>query len=155
MVMGEDELRGIFSRAGMKFDPTLWPANCLGTGADGRPTPSDLRQRAAERRWATENGDRSIPHVERIRGGLISDDDALKRLRPAPASVYLLAEHLDAALAAGEDLIGVLYVWSGTPPREDATSSSTSAPAGARPSRRSAPSSLRCSRACSWAASGR
>jgi hypothetical protein len=47
-------------------------------------------------------------------------DDALKRLRPAPASVYLLAEHLDAALAAGEDLTGVLYVWSGAPPREDA-----------------------------------
>ncbi len=47
--------------------------------------------------------------------------DALsKPLRPAPASVYLLAEHLDAALAAGEDLTHVLYVWSGPPPREDA-----------------------------------
>jgi hypothetical protein len=48
----------------------------------------------------------------------LSDDDALKRLRVAPASVYLLAEHLDAALAAGEDLTGVLHVWSGAPPRE-------------------------------------
>ena len=47
-------------------------------------------------------------------------DDPLKRLRPAPASVYLLAEHLDAALAAGEDLTGVLYVWSGPPPRDEA-----------------------------------
>ncbi|HUJ37109.1 MAG TPA: hypothetical protein VLW88_05480 [Hyphomicrobium sp.] len=47
-------------------------------------------------------------------------DSPLKRLRPAPGSVYLLAEHLDAALAAGEDLTGVLFVWSGAPPREDA-----------------------------------
>jgi hypothetical protein len=47
-------------------------------------------------------------------------DDALKRLKPAPASVYLLAEHLDAALAAGEDLTSVLYVWSGPPPRDEA-----------------------------------
>ena len=44
----------------------------------------------------------------------------MKRLRPAPASVYLLAEHLDAALAAGEDLTSVLYVWSGPPARDDA-----------------------------------
>jgi len=47
-------------------------------------------------------------------------DDALKRLRVAPASVYLLAEHLDVALAAGEDLTGVLHVRSGPPPRDDA-----------------------------------
>jgi hypothetical protein len=47
-------------------------------------------------------------------------DDALKRLRVAPASVYLLAEHLDVALAAGEDLMGVLHVRSGPPPRDDA-----------------------------------
>jgi hypothetical protein len=47
-------------------------------------------------------------------------NDPLKRLRSAPASVYLLAEHLDAALAAGEDLTGVLHVPSGPPPREDA-----------------------------------
>jgi len=46
----------------------------------------------------------------------LSDDAALKRLRVAPASVYLLAEHLDAALAAGEDLTGVLYLWPGAPP---------------------------------------
>jgi hypothetical protein len=46
--------------------------------------------------------------------------DPLKRLRPAPASVYLLAEHLDVALAAGEDLMGVLHVRSGPPPRDDA-----------------------------------
>ena len=38
--------------------------------------------------------------------------------RLAPASVYLLAEHLDAALAAGEDLTSVLYIWPGQPPRE-------------------------------------
>lgn len=38
--------------------------------------------------------------------------------RLAPASVYLLAEHLDAALAAGEDLTSVLYIWPGEPPRE-------------------------------------
>jgi hypothetical protein len=40
----------------------------------------------------------------------------VKRLK-APASVYLLAEHLDAALAAGEDLTSVLYIWPGPPPR--------------------------------------
>lgn len=50
----------------------------------------------------------------------MADDDAMKRLRPAPASVYLLAEHLDAALAAGEDLTSVLYVWSGRPPHANA-----------------------------------
>jgi hypothetical protein len=50
----------------------------------------------------------------------MTDDDPLKRLRPEPASVYLLAEHLDAALAAGEDLTSVLYVWSGPPPCDDA-----------------------------------
>lgn len=37
--------------------------------------------------------------------------------RSAPASVCLLAEHLDAVLAAGEDLVCVRYVWSGAPPR--------------------------------------
>jgi hypothetical protein len=36
----------------------------------------------------------------------------------APANVYLLAEHLDAALAAGEDLNSVKYVWLGPSPRE-------------------------------------
>ncbi len=40
------------------------------------------------------------------------------KLRRAPASVYLLAENLDAALAAGEDLADVYYAWSGSPPRE-------------------------------------
>jgi len=45
-------------------------------------------------------------------------NDPLKRLRPAPASVYLLAEHLDAALAAGEDLTAVLHAPPETPPRE-------------------------------------
>ena len=38
--------------------------------------------------------------------------------RPAPVSVYLLAEHLDAALAAGEDLTSVLFIWPGPQPRE-------------------------------------
>jgi len=47
------------------------------------------------------------------------NEDPLKRLRPAPASVYLLAEHLDAALAAGEDLMGVLHMPSGAPLRAD------------------------------------
>jgi hypothetical protein len=37
--------------------------------------------------------------------------------RPTSLSVYLLAEHLDAALAAGEDLEHVRYVWTGAPPR--------------------------------------
>lgn len=37
--------------------------------------------------------------------------------RLGPACVYLLAEHLDAALAAGEDLMGVRYSWTGTAPR--------------------------------------
>lgn len=37
--------------------------------------------------------------------------------RLAPACVYLLAEHLDAALAAGEDLMGVRFVWAGPQPR--------------------------------------
>jgi hypothetical protein len=37
--------------------------------------------------------------------------------RLAPACIYLLAEHLDAALAAGEDLMGVRFVWSGPQPR--------------------------------------
>jgi hypothetical protein len=47
--------------------------------------------------------------------------DASKTLaRPAPHSVYLLAEHLDAALAAGEDLARVRYIWSGPPPRSAA-----------------------------------
>lgn len=40
--------------------------------------------------------------------------------RLAPASVYLLAEHLDAALAAGEDLTSVLYIWPGKAPSEPA-----------------------------------
>lgn len=44
-------------------------------------------------------------------------DDMMKRLN-APASVYLLAEHLDAALAAGEDLTGVLFIWPGPQPRD-------------------------------------
>ncbi|KAB2941213.1 MAG: hypothetical protein K8F92_10040 [Hyphomicrobium sp.] len=47
----------------------------------------------------------------------MTDDATMKRL-DAPASVYLLAEHLDAALAAGEDLTSVLYIWPGPPPRE-------------------------------------
>lgn len=37
--------------------------------------------------------------------------------RLAPACVYLLAEHLDAALAAGEDLLRLRFVWPGPPPR--------------------------------------
>jgi hypothetical protein len=37
---------------------------------------------------------------------------------PAPASVYLLAGHLDAALAIGEDLNKVHYGWPGPSPRE-------------------------------------
>lgn len=45
------------------------------------------------------------------------NDDTIKRLH-APVGVYLLAEHLDAALAAGEDLTGVLFIWPGPPPRE-------------------------------------
>jgi hypothetical protein len=44
-------------------------------------------------------------------------DLTMKRLS-APVSVYLLAEHLDAALAAGEDLTNVLFIWPGAPPRE-------------------------------------
>ncbi len=40
--------------------------------------------------------------------------------RTTPLSVYLLAEHLDSALAAGEDLARVSYVWSGAPPRASA-----------------------------------
>jgi hypothetical protein len=44
-------------------------------------------------------------------------DASLTHNRPAPLSVYLLAEHLDAALAAGEDLVRVHYAWSGPPPR--------------------------------------
>lgn len=50
-------------------------------------------------------------------GDAMSDDDSMKRLE-APASIYLLAEHLDAALAAGEDLTGVLFIWPGAAPRE-------------------------------------
>jgi hypothetical protein len=53
-----------------------------------------------------------------IRGGGMTDE-MIKRLS-APACVYLLAEHLDAALAAGEDLTSVLYIWPGAPPREAA-----------------------------------
>jgi hypothetical protein len=49
--------------------------------------------------------------------GAAMKDDTIKRLN-APAGVYLLAEHLDAALAAGEDLTSVLYIWPGPPPRE-------------------------------------
>lgn len=47
----------------------------------------------------------------------MTTDDMMKRF-DAPASVYLLAEHLDAALAAGEDLTGVLFIWPGPTPRE-------------------------------------
>lgn len=47
----------------------------------------------------------------------MTDDAMMKRL-DAPVSVYLLAEHLDAALAAGEDLTSVLYIWPRPPPRE-------------------------------------
>ena len=47
----------------------------------------------------------------------MTDDAMMKRL-DAPASVYLLAEHLDAALAAGEDLTSVLFIWPGPPPRD-------------------------------------
>lgn len=43
--------------------------------------------------------------------------DTIKRLT-APAGVYLLAEHLDSALAAGEDLTSVLFIWPGKPPRD-------------------------------------
>jgi hypothetical protein len=49
-------------------------------------------------------------------GGDMSD--LLLLQRPAPVSVYLLAEHLDAALAAGEDLTSVLFIWPGPQPRE-------------------------------------
>jgi len=38
--------------------------------------------------------------------------------RSPPPSVYLLAEHLDAALAAGEDLVRVRFQWDGPPPCE-------------------------------------
>jgi hypothetical protein len=44
-------------------------------------------------------------------------DDILKRL-DAPVSIYLLAEHLDAALAAGEDLTSVLFIGPSAPPRD-------------------------------------
>jgi hypothetical protein len=47
-------------------------------------------------------------------------DASLTLTRPAPARVYMLAEHLDAALAAGEDLANVFYVWRGAPPRASA-----------------------------------
>jgi hypothetical protein len=47
----------------------------------------------------------------------MTDNATMKRL-DAPASVYLLAEHLDSALAAGEDLTSVLFIWPGAPPRE-------------------------------------
>lgn len=41
-----------------------------------------------------------------------------KKPHRAPPSVYLLAENLDAALAAGEDLTDVNYAWTGSLPRE-------------------------------------
>jgi hypothetical protein len=44
-------------------------------------------------------------------------DTSVTSLHTAPVSVYLLAEHLDAGLAAGEDLARVTYVWNGAPPR--------------------------------------
>jgi hypothetical protein len=44
-------------------------------------------------------------------------DASLAMSRSPPASVCLLAEHLDTALAAGEDLMCVRYVWAGAPPR--------------------------------------
>lgn len=44
--------------------------------------------------------------------------DASMLPRAIPACVYLLAEHLDATLAAGEDLTSVLYIWPGAPARE-------------------------------------
>ena len=44
--------------------------------------------------------------------------DKMTKRVSAPVSVYLLAEHLDAALAAGEDLTSVLFIWPGPLPRE-------------------------------------
>ena len=70
-------------------------------------------------------------------------DASLTPSRPAPASVYLLAEHLDAALAAGEDLADVLYVWPGRR-RARARRSRRSARASAPPWSASKPSSWRC-----------
>jgi hypothetical protein len=45
-------------------------------------------------------------------------DTSVTSLHTAPVSVYLLAEHLDAALAAGEDLTSVLFIWPGAAPRD-------------------------------------
>lgn len=43
---------------------------------------------------------------------------------PAPAVVYLLADHLDAALAAGEDLLKSSLCWNGGDARADTLASS-------------------------------
>lgn len=45
-------------------------------------------------------------------------DTAHSESNLAPANVFLLAEHLDAALAAGEDLNNVRWVWLEPAPRE-------------------------------------
>lgn len=47
-------------------------------------------------------------------------DASLIPARLPPPGIYLLAEHLDAALAAGEDLAHVHFEWDGPPPRETA-----------------------------------
>jgi hypothetical protein len=47
-------------------------------------------------------------------------DASLTTSRTPPPGIYLLAEHLDAALAAGEDLVRVYYAWDGPLPTETA-----------------------------------
>ena len=128
--------------------------------ARGEPTSADDRRtrRCAYRATMTVQRQRHQLWLARTPG-----DRSAERLheRPvaaasrAPVSVYLLAEHLDAALAAGEDLTGVLYLSVG----HAAARGRRDRRIPRRPARRhreaSAPSSWRCCRACSWAATGR
>ncbi len=49
-------LPGVFQRAGLKFDPLLWPYLSL-------PTPCDLHMARAAQQWKATNGDRETPSI--------------------------------------------------------------------------------------------
>lgn len=62
----------------------------------------------------------SIDKLIRLSGRVPgADEGAVEARKPsAPMSVYLLADHLDAALAAGEDLLCQGFSWHAANPRE-------------------------------------
>ena len=75
--------------------------------------------------------------AKRQRLALVRPDRLAPPPQLAPASVYLLADNLDAALAAGEDLLASCIVWNG------ATGTSDDDIAAARDAERTAIAQLR------------